>query len=252
MTQNLSQQVENVTQEVTAVTAKAESWLKQHERIVLVAMLLIFSFFVLDKGLGIVSRYEVHKAQEATAVLAAQKAKNDLDLAQAKSMLADYQSALIASTHEIAALTASQARRNQQVTQQQQDDAHMQPSKLAERWQGLVNDTGIQATSLGFSLTNSAALATIEKVEQIAPLQQDLADEQAKTKSLQETVDKGNDLIAKGKVVVNGLQLQLTDKDKECTASLNAEKSKARVGKLKAFGIGYVSGILTGIVLHFW
>lgn len=241
---------QNLNQSLSQDIRKAESWLLQHERLVIIFMVLIFSFFVLDKGLGIVSSWEQHKATEAETVLEAQKAKNDAELAQAKVMLVDYQNQIATAAKEIASLTAAQASRDKVVIVQQKADAAMQPTQLASRWEALVGDSGVQATPSGYSVSDSVALTTVEYLEQVPVLKADLTDEQSKTAALQKDVASANDLIGQGKTVINGLQLQLVDKDKACTAQLNVEKAKARKGKLKAFGIGYGLGVVTGLVAH--
>ncbi len=242
--------ISNDTKTLTSDVVRVESWLKQHERLIIIFMVLIFSFFVLDKGLSVVASWEQHKATQAEKVLDAQKAKNDADLATAKGMLSDYQTQLAADTKEIAALTTAQASRDKVVVVQQKADAAMPPSQLATRWQGLVGDSGVVPVATGYTVSDSAALTTVQNLEQVPVLKADLADEQSKTAALQKDVASANDLIGQGKLVVNGLQLQLTDKDKACTAELNAEKAKARKSKLKWFGIGYVTGFISGQVAH--
>jgi|SRR6185437_1023069 len=228
----------------------AKTWLQKHERLLIIFAVLFVSFLVVNKTLGIVASWEQHKATQAEKVLDAQKAKNDADLATAKGMLSDYQTQLAAATKEIATLTTAQVSRDRVVVVQQKADAAMPPSQLAQRWQGLVGDSGVVPVATGYTVSDSAALTTVQNLEQVPVLKADLADEQSKTAALQKDVASANDLIGQGKIVVNGLQLQLTDKDKACTAELNATKAQARKGKLKAFGIGYGLGLVSGLVAH--
>ncbi len=241
---------QNLNQSLKQDFQRAESWLKQHERLVIIFMVLIFSFFVLDKGLGIVQSWEQHKATQAEKVLDAQKAKNDTELATAKTMLAQYQTQLAADEQAIQSLTKAQAFRDKQLPVQQKVDAQLAPNDLALRWQGLVGDSGVVPAADGYNVSNTAAVITVQNLEQVPVLQADLADEQNKTAALQKDVASANDLIGQGKVVVSGLQTQIVDQTKACTAQINVVKAQARKGKLKAFGIGYGLGLVSGLVAH--
>ena len=240
---------QNVSQTLNQAVSKSESWLKQHERLIIVLMSLLFAYFVLDKGFSIVSSYESHKAQEASSVLNTQAATVAVELAQAKAELADYETALAESTKQNAELAAAIASRSQTVIVQQQKDAALPPSQLAIRWQGLVNNTGIQTAANGYAVTSDAALATVDQLELVPVLTQNLKDETTTAANLQTDVDKANTLISQGKITVNGLQLQLQDQDKSCTANINALKATENKSKLKWFGIGYVSGFISGILV---
>ncbi len=234
----------------------AQSWLQKHERLLIIVFCLIFSYFILDKGLGIVSSYESHKADQANAALALQKSKTDAELAQAKATLADYETALANSVKENAALSAAISARDKVVVVQQQADAKLPPSQLATKWQDLtgcvnnVNAPCVIPTSTGFAVTTDTSLATVQSLELVPVLKQDLVDETSKATNLQTDVDKANTLIDQGKIVVNGLQLQLTDQSKACSTQLAAVKAEARKSKLKWFGIGFVSGFVVGQVGH--
>lgn len=234
------------------IVTNVESWLKQHERLIIIFMVVVFSFFVAYKGFDLASKYEDHKAVQAEKVLDAQKAKNDADLTTAKALLSDYQSQIATAAKEIASLTAAQASRDKVVVVQQKADAALPPSELALRWQGLVGDSGVQAVAAGFEVSPTAAIDTVQNLEQVPVLKADLADEQSKTSALTKDVEDANALIGQGKIVVNGLQLQLTDQIKTDTLVLNAEKAKARKGKLKAFLYGFGAGFIAGVTVHLW
>ena len=229
----------------------AKSWLLLHERLVIIVLLLVFSFFVLDKSLGIVASWEQHRASVAAAQVAADKAKNDVALAQAKQTLEEYKDLLQQSVAENAKLEQGIVARDTLLVTQQKKDETLPPSELALRWQGLAGDSGIEATTSGFGVSDTAARSTVSKLEQVPVLKQDLADEQAKNANLSADVNKANDLIGQGKIVVNGLQLQLQDQNKACTTQIAAVKAEARKGKLKWFGIGFVTGYVSGLITKF-
>lgn len=236
--------------DLTSELKVTESWLKQHERLVIVTILVFASFFVVDKSLGIVSAYEGHKATQAAAVTAAQAAKNTEELTQAQQMLQSYQQQLALSTAANQKLTSAIVARDTQLATQQKTDTTLPPSDLADRWATLVRDRGIAPAATGYAVTESAAVSTVVQLESVPVLTQDVADEKTKETALQSNLDKANGLVDQGKTVVGGLQLQLTDQTKQCTIDLNAEKAKGRVGKLKSFGIGYVAGLVSGVLLR--
>jgi beta-xylosidase len=244
-------ELKNLSNDTKILTNEGLSWLQKHEKLVLVFMSLVVLFFVLEKSLDIVSKYEDHRASTANAIVEAQKVKNETELTQAKQFLSDYQSTLAQTVKANEALSTAITTREKVVVVQQKADAQMQPSQLAQRWQDLIHDPGVTATTDGFNLTDSAALTTVQQLEEVPILQLNLEDERSKEANLQETNDKAKDLIDQGKIVVNGLKLELTEKAKSCTIDLDAEKAKGRKGKIKAFGIGYAAGFVSGIILHF-
>lgn len=231
-------------------TKTSISWLQVHEKLIITFMVLLVVFFAVYKVLGIASSYESHKAQEAQAVVTAQAAKNDVALDMAKQLLASYQQQLTITIAANQTLTNAIATRNVQLNTQQKTDSQMAPDALAGRWSGLIGDTGVQTSASGYAVTSSAALATVQQIESVPVLTQDLTDEQSKNSNLQDSVDKANALISQGQIVVSGLNLQLTEADKACKVSIDAEKAKARKGKLRWFGIGYASGFISGILVH--
>lgn len=235
---------------LTPVTNEVTSWFKVHEKLIIVFLFLLLSFFVLDKSLSIVASWEQHRASVAAAQVAADKAKSDSDLTQAKELLQSYQNLLQSSQAENAKLQEGIVSRDAALATQQKADVTLPPSQLAERWQTLVSDSGIQADTSSFNVSDSAALATVSKLEQVPVLQLDLKDEQSKTANLQASIDKANELIGQGKTTITDQQKQLQDQTKACNAQVAAVKAEARKGKVKAFGIGYGLGLVSGLVAH--
>jgi hypothetical protein len=245
MVQNLSQ---NLSQDMSNVS----TWLQKHERLIIVVVVLVFGYFALDEALGVVVQWDNHKASVALATVQAQEVKNEEALTQAKATLLDYENALAASIKQNIALNAAIAARDKAVVVQQKTDAQLPPMQLALRWQDLVIDTGIAPVPNGYQVSNTAALNTVQQLEQVPVLQQDVTDEKNQNLNLQTDVNKANDLISQGKVVVNGLQLQIQDQQKSCETQITALKAQAHKGKVKSFGIGFVTGYVAGQVSKFF
>ena len=245
--------MENIQLPATAQTAinNTQTWLQKHERLIIVVLVIGLSLFVVQKYFDLSAAIESHKAQEATAVLQAQTDKTNNDLDTAKQLLSSYQAALIQSATENSKLADAIANRNLNLTTQQNNDKVLPPSKLADRWQMLTgSDNGdIIATSDGFSVSSIAAVTTVQRLEQVPVLEQNIADEQDKEKNLQTSISKANDLISQGKITVDGLQLQLQDQTKACNAQIGLVKAEARKSKMKWFFAGLITGFVGG---KFW
>lgn len=239
-------------QNVTQIASESKTWLQKHEKLVIVLLLIIAGYFAIDKGLGIASSYESHRAQQAAAVTSAQAVKNATVLSDTQQLLNSYQQQLATFAAANQKLTSAIATRDQQLVTQQKTDTQLQPSELALRWAALVRDSGVQATATGYTVTPSAALATVQQVEELPVLTQDVADEKAKEINLQSDLDTANAVIGDGKEAVRGLQISLTDQYKQCKIEIADEKAKARKGKFKSFGLGYGLGFVSGVALRFF
>lgn len=237
-------------QSVIQIATESKTWLQKHEKLVIIALLVVVGYFVVNKGLGIAASYETHKAQQAALVTQAQAAKNVTTLSDTKQLLDSYQQQLATFALANQRLTAAITTRDQQLAVQQKADNQLQPSELALRWAALIKDTGVQSTPTGYVVTPSAALATVQQVEELPPLTQDLADEKAKEANLEKDVQNANALVGEGKIAVNGLQTQLVDEDKQCKTEVAELKAKARHGVFKSFGFGYAAGFVSGILLR--
>jgi hypothetical protein len=234
---------------LSQVESAATSWFKTHETLLIVFMSLIVGTFLVYKGLDIVSSYENHKAQQAIAVVQAQSNQNAADLTTVKQTLAAYQTALANATTANQTLAQAVTARNTVVVKQESTDATLPQSALGQRWETLVNDTGVTPTPTGFAVPEKAALDTVQSLEQVPVLTQDVKDAQAQTANDQIALTQANNVIDQGKTLVTGLQNQLTDETKSCSIQLSAAKAAANKGKFKWFGIGYVSGFVSGLVV---
>ena len=248
----LSKLISTADTELPTAIAQTTSWFKVHETLLIVLMALLVGTFVVYKYFDLAATIENHKAQQAQAVLVAQTQKDAATLAQAKEALTSYQVTIAQTLAANAALSTAMATRDKTVIIQQTADAKLPPTQLATRWQGLIADSGVTPNTTGYSLTDSAGIATIEQLEQVPVLQLDLKDETTKATNLQSDVDKANILVADGKNLVGGLQTQIKEQTKADAATLTAEKADSRKGKMKWFGIGFASGFVAGVTVHIW
>jgi hypothetical protein len=249
MPQEITTPTTTSTPPISLPTVPTVSWLKAHETIVIVVLVLSAVTFIWQKGANIYADIKKAELTASQNVVAAQKAQVDADLAQAKTLLGVYQQSLAQSQQQNLQLTAQINSRNLALTSQQNNDkviVQSNPSQFAQRWATLIDNPDVQDTDKGFQVGPTAALATVQSLEQVPVLQADLKDEQAKTANLQSTVDASQKLVDQGKITVDGLQVQIKDQQAECTAQVASVKADARKSKLKWFGIGFVVGFVAG------
>ena len=237
---------------LSQIVSKDISWLKQHETLLIVLMVLLVGTFVVYKYFDLAANIEDHKAQQAQATLTVQTQKDAATLVSSQQALASYQTTIAQTLAANTALANAVASRNTQVIVQQATDKTLPPTALATRWSGLVNDPGVTPSVEGYTLSASAGLATVTQLEQVPVLQLDLMDETTKATNLQSDVDKANGVIADGKTLVIGLQAQLVDQSKADAATLKAVKANARKGKMKSFFVGFGIGFASGVTAHLW
>lgn len=226
------------------------AFIKAHEFIIIVALLLGSALFVAQKYFDLSAAIENHRAQQATASLTAQTNTTNAEITQVKQSLVAYQDALVKSAAQNTQLQKVIDQRNSALTNQQKADTLLSSSNLATRWISQVGDNGIAATTAGFDVSNTAAIATVQTLEQVPVLKQDLKDEQSKEVNLQTDITAANDLVSKGKETAASMALEMQDKDKVCSAQLAVVKADARKSKLKTFFTGVVVGFIGGLLAH--
>lgn len=249
----LEEQMTNIPTTVNVPTvASTESWLKVHERLLIVIIFSLVAVFSLDKSLGIVQQWDQHKANEAQQQLSidAQKSKDDLD--KAEQLLTVYQNTQAQSNALNQKLIQEQTLRDKQLDQQQQKDLNLSPDQLSLRWETLIGKSGVTVTNGMYTVQPEVAVDTVQQLEYVPILRQDLSDEQTKSANLQKDVDAANNLVDQGKTAVNGLQLQIKDQTTACSTQVAALKAGERKSKLKTFFIGFGIGFIAGATAHAW
>ena len=232
-----------------ANVASKISWLKTHERLIIVVLVLAVGGFILNKTLDIQSKMADNKVQVAQSQLAQQKQADQQLLQTAQSSLTTYQTTLAAKDKQIDSLLSAISNRNQVLTTQQATDKTLPPSQIASRWTQLIDNSGVQNTQSGFEVTDDAAIATTVQLEQVPILTANLNDEKSIVTDKQAELDNANKLISDGKDTVSGLQKQIVDEEKTSIVQLKACQVGSRKGRLKWLGIGFVTGFIAG---HIW
>lgn len=224
---------------------KTSSWLVIHEKLIIIVLVLGLALYIVQKGYDYADKVATHKYQQAQTTLQTQTTKTDTALDEAKQTLASYEQALAISESQNAKLADIISKRNTTLTQQQTVDSNLPPDALVARWQSLINNQGVQSTNFKIAVNDSAALDTVQQLEKVPVLTQNLEDEQKSNDNLQTSLNNSNTLINQGKSVISNLQLELKDQQNECNTELSKVKADARKSKLKWFGAGYIAGLLT-------
>lgn len=246
--------IENV---VTA--AKSElSWLQRHERIVLIAIVLLAGTWGWNKWID----NDPTDKRVAAAVLAQQvtdlKAANAEIALQATQSAAQYQATVDALSKQNASLAAAVAARQATLVSQQAKNTTAPLPELAQRWESLVSDEtnvapgGLTATADGITVTDTAARATVNMLEEVPVLKSDLSDETEIATNRGIEVDKANGLIGVLNTQVSSLKTLGDAADKKCAADIAVVKSEARKSKRNWFlkGAGVGATVALYIVLH--
>lgn len=234
----------------------AQSWLQKHERLLIVFMILLLAGWATDRIVTHLDNTAQAKASLTEQTLATQKAQNDATAARNESVMQSYQSDLNQVAAQLAAANTALATRQTALVKQQTIDQTAPGAVLQARWQALVGDkAGITAadtiTTLptGYLVTPNVAQATVSTLEQIPTLEQNFNDATGRISDLNILNSKANNVIDADKLQIAGLNTQIVDEAKACTAKIDAVNAAARKGKLKWFGIGYVSGFVSGLLL---
>lgn len=237
------------TQLVVPASMVMESWLKKHERIVLVTLVLFFGSLGLHHFLFNQASAATLRATVAEQALAAQKAENVANAATTAQVESQYQAITDTLTKQNASLAAAVAQRQVTLVTRQTENATLPPTDLAKRLQVLtgVQDADISADTTGLKLTPVGALTTVNALESVPVLTSDLADTKADLDTTRTALGAANGVITAQGVQINDLKVTLVDQAKADKAELDACKKKGRLQSFRWFIRGTVTGFIAGV-----
>ena len=226
------------------------TWLQKNERIIIIALVLLFCGWGINKWINNDAKKADAQAQVAMQQLADQKAKDAQDATQVAQLNAQYQQLVVLVTEENAQLASAIAQRNAGLQKQQAADQQMTPPQLATRWGDLVSakpDDIRVATDGNLEVTETVALSTVEQLEQVPVLTLNLSNETSVAAANQQEAETANGLNSALAVQVGDLQTTITKDDAACKAQVAAVKADANKSKVKWFKIGFVTGFISGL-----
>lgn len=224
------------------------SWLQRHERIVIVALVLLVGGFLGNKALNYDSAMKDAKVVALTQVVAQDK-QNVSNLAlQASQAQAVYQTTLDATTKLNAQLSASNAQLSASMRKNQTVDATLALPALGQRLEVLVPSAqgGVTATTSGISLNDTASRGVVSALEQVPVLTAQLENET-------QVAQNNADLVVQGKALndtlydeIDGLNKSVVDITAQGKAEVAAEKVKTKKAFIKGLKYGFVAGFAAG------
>lgn len=223
--------------QVSTSAKRAESWLIQHERLIVIFLVLIF-------GGWLGNRWMNYSAEQAKSALAVQQAASQAAAAQAALAAQTYQVSIDALAKQTAALDASQRARNAGLAKQQTATTTFPPDQVVTLWQGLlpgINKGNIVPTADGgYKVDAGPAIDTVNTLEEVPVLRANLSDETKLADTTQTALTSCSALVDKQKT-------EIAEDKKTCDAKTASLKADARKSKRTFFILGFISGLATRI-----
>ena len=228
------------------------TWIKAHERLILVFMCLLTAGWMYTKWAD--SSAEKAKLQAAaTAQLAAEMKSEAEKAAQASALTqAQYQQMVDTLSRQNQALTQAITSRDsvlgQKVTEVSKPKLPTEVSTdIDNAYQGQAPSVVTDSGQIEFDPTVVQKF-TVTKIERDT-FQADLSDETKVAANVQTELDKSNQLSGTLGSQIAALNNQIVADNNKCQADIKEVKATARAGKIKWFKIGFVSGLISGIWL---
>jgi len=239
---------------LTTEVQKVESWLKTHERLLIVVILALSTLYLGDKFLTGIENRDRAAATQAAQILTIQQTANATLAAQVAIAQKNNQDLIVQLSQQNAILQTQQAQRTVVLTQQVATDKTLPLPDLGNRWAKLagLNPGDITATTAGISVTPQGALSTTTTLEQLPVAQANVADLSTQNKNLVTEIASETTLNTQKDSEITGLNIAAVDASKSCKADIASAKAQARKGKFKAFlyGAGVGVGVTVALVLH--
>ena len=245
--------VTNIGGAIWAPVQKELSWLQKHERIVIVALVLVAGVFLGNKYLNYESAQKDAKVAALTLVVNQDKQTVANLALQAAQAQATYQTTLDAITKENASLAQANAQELGALAQRQTVDKTLPLPAVASRIESLVPGAvgGITATTAGVVMNDTASHSVLTTLEEVPVLQDELKNETQVAANNQSALDEANTVIVDKTAQIIGLNKSLTDQQAHETAAVAAEKLKTKKAWRSGFKWGFAAGAaLVGVLTH--
>ena len=223
---------------------RAESWLKQHERIVIVLVLGLTLWFGIGKIDTLIQNHDNANLQQAKIVAQVQQEKNDALAKQIAQDKADYTALSAQVQARDAQLVQLQDTLVTALARQQKVDATLPPTELVARWNKLVPQAGATVTPSGVALPSAGAIATVVALERAPELDKQLAASGEELANANKLVASEGTQITDLTTSVAGLHAKAIDDGKVCDERVKTVKDDVRKSKRHWFYAGMVVGFI--------
>lgn len=237
---------------VVPASMVTETWLKKHERIVLVTLVLFFGSLGLHHFLFNQAAAATQRATIAEAALASQKTL-DVQQAQATAQVtAQYQAMVAQLTSQNNTLATAITSRQEALGKQQQVNAQLPLGSLTQRLVALAQPPAgsVSNTETSVTMTQPATLAVVNQLEQVPVLSVNLTNETTIAQNTQTELTASGTVISAQVNQISGLQKTLVDETNQCKAEVSAAKKRGRLQSFKwavrGFFVGVVAGLYAG------
>ena len=224
---------------------KAETWLKQHEKLVLAVIAGLVLWFGIGRIDTLIANHDHAALQQAQVVAAVQEEKNVALAKQVAQQAADYKALAVQVNAQNAALEQANVNLANALVKQQRTDATLPPSELVARWNALVPQAGATVTPSGVTLPSVGAVATVVELERVPVLTTQLQNKGTELDNTQKLLGISQGQVTTLTSQVTGLQLLIVDNSKVCNETIKTVKDDARRSKRRWFIVGYVAGFLS-------
>jgi hypothetical protein len=230
---------------VTSVTA---SWLKLHERLICLSLVILFGCFGVSKFYDHEATVKQAAANAAAQIASADAANSKALATQAQQVAAQYAALVQILSTENASLNSAMAQRAIAQKTQISVDTNLPMTGVSARWSILL-PTVTPSVSMtgGISLTDTQAHDTLAYMEQVPVLSSNLADETKIAQNYQQEVQKSDLLNVDLNSQILGLNKSLTDNQKACTLEIAAQKAQGKRNSIKWFKRGLILGAVAGL-----
>lgn len=221
---------------------RAETWIKQHEKLFLAVIAGLVLWFAIGKIDTLIQNHDNAALQQAKVVAQVQQEKNDALTKQVAQQAAQYQALATKLDAQNAQLVAANTQLATTLAKQQKIDATLPPTQLVSRWNTLVPSANVTVSANGETLPSSGAVATVQALETIPVITQELDNTKTELKGEQDLLTASTGQVATLNSEVTGLNLQIVDNNKVCSEQIAVVKAAARKSKRKWFYAGIVVG----------
>lgn len=238
----------SIEQTVKTDATAALTWLQKHERIIIVALVLLAGSWFGDHWLNNTADKDKQQATIAAQQLDEQKTKDTQLASQVSQLTTQYANVTAQLTAANEQLSSAMAQRVVVLHDQQAADKTMPLPDLGNRWAQLASipPTDITASTAGITVSDTAARQTVEQLEKVPVLTANLQDETTEADNRQKELDNANSLIGGLNTQVSGLKLTITDEETSCKAQVTSANAQARKSKVKWFKVGFITGFVVG------
>lgn len=212
------------------------TFIKAHEKLLLALLIAFVAVHYGDKAYDAYGQYLKSKVSVDDTKIATLQAQNDSNAKMLAAMIADVDARVKADEDKIAKAKTT-------IIVQQQKNNTMAPPELYTHWQSdlALPEGSIKPQEDGSALVSlDAAHATINEIDKVAPLTDQLTATQDELKGC-------TDIRTAQSVQIDGLTSQITAEKKGRTDDAQLAKQQQKKSWIRGFKVGVVVGFLGGL-----